>query len=143
MSDVVRTARFGLNTPSGNRGVDGSLAWTETDPLAAHLTMHEYGETVTWTFALDLLREGLAAREGHPVGEGNVRVLSRGVVVFVELHSICDACERVHMQAEVSMLRDVVSNFLHDIERNTTALRGVALLHRQVDACARLLEEMR
>jgi len=73
------------------------LVWAElrfepTDPYAVHVTFRtggteRPGQAVSWTFARDLLSEGMA----HGVGEGDVRVWPAGsgrtAVVFLALSS--------------------------------------------------------
>jgi hypothetical protein len=72
--------------------VCAELRFEPTDPYAVHVTFRTGGterptQAVSWTFARDLLAEGM----GHGVGEGDVRVWPAGsgrtAVVFLALSS--------------------------------------------------------
>jgi hypothetical protein len=75
---------MGLVLPSGGRiTVEVRLVYEACDPIAAHMVFHPGTDhSVTWTFARDLLAQGLA----RPNGEGDVRIWPTGSGPDAELN---------------------------------------------------------
>ena len=88
-SDVVlRTAVPFLSGEHATEHLDGELSYDPADPYAVTMRLEARSGSVTWTFARELLAEGLY----HPSGDGDVQVwpcLSNAgeAVVIVELCS--------------------------------------------------------
>ena len=88
-SDVVlRTAVPFLSGESAIEHLDGEFSFDPSDPYAVTMKLEARSGSVTWTFARELLAEGLF----HPSGDGDVQIwpcLSNTgeAVVIVELCS--------------------------------------------------------
>lgn len=52
--------------------INVELSWNPNDPAAVHLTFP--AQATGWELSRDLLRQGLAAPAGDPVGEGDLRI---------------------------------------------------------------------
>ena len=85
---VLRTAVPFLSGEHATEHLDGEFSYDPADPYAVTMQLEARSGSVTWTFARDLLAEGLY----HPAGEGDVQIwpcLSNvgEAVVIVELSS--------------------------------------------------------
>jgi hypothetical protein len=85
---VLRTAVPFLSGESATEHLDGEFSFDPADPYAVTMKLEARSGSVTWTFARELLAEGLY----HPSGDGDVQVwpcLSNmgDAVVIVELCS--------------------------------------------------------
>jgi hypothetical protein len=85
---VLRTVVPFLSGESATEHLDGEFSFDPTDPYAVTMKLEARSGSVTWTFARELLAEGLYA----PSGDGDVQVwpcLSHTgeAVVIVELCS--------------------------------------------------------
>jgi Streptomyces sporulation and cell division protein, SsgA len=85
---VLRTAVPFLSGESAAEHLDGEFSFDPADPYAVTMKLEARSGSVTWTFARDLLAEGVF----HPAGDGDVQVwpcLSNTgeAVVIVELCS--------------------------------------------------------
>jgi len=85
---VLRTAVPFLSGESATEHLDGEFSFDPADPYAVTMKLEARSGSVTWTFARELLAEGLY----HPAGDGDVQVwpcLSNtgDAVVIVELCS--------------------------------------------------------
>jgi hypothetical protein len=66
--------------------IKAELTWDgENDPYAVLMILSQDGDEVAWHFSRELLNDGLSART--PVGGGDVKVKSNGVLVLVCLKS--------------------------------------------------------
>ena len=91
LSTTATTVRASVPFISGERQtelIEGELVFDHADPYAVVMHLEAKSGTVTWTFARELLAEGLYA----PVGDGDVQVwpcLSNTgeAVVIIELRS--------------------------------------------------------
>ncbi|MFE0270461.1 SsgA family sporulation/cell division regulator [Nocardiopsis alba] len=61
-----------VTTPTHQATIRVDLDWAPSDPLAIWIIFPVQG--VCWEVSRDLLREGLAAPAGTPVGEGDLRI---------------------------------------------------------------------
>ncbi|WP_148574052.1 SsgA family sporulation/cell division regulator [Nocardioides caldifontis] len=77
---VVETAGW-IRTHVGADAVEVSLTYEPTDPYAVTVRVHADTGTTTWTFARDLLADGL--RSMVPLGEGQVRVQATSVLTEI------------------------------------------------------------
>jgi hypothetical protein len=85
---ILRTAVPFLSGESATEHLDGEFSFDPADPYAVTMKLEARSGSVTWTFARELLAEGLY----HPAGDGDVQVwpcLSNtgDAVVIVELCS--------------------------------------------------------
>ncbi len=85
---VLRTAVPFLSGESGHEHLDGEFAFDPSDPYAVTMKLEARCGSVTWTFARELLAEGLF----EPTGDGDVQIwpcLSNTgeAVVIIELCS--------------------------------------------------------
>lgn len=85
---ILRTAVPFLSGESATEHLDGEFSYDPNDPYAITMKLEAKSGSVTWTFARELLADGLF----HPTGEGDVQVwpcLSNNgeAVVIVELCS--------------------------------------------------------
>jgi hypothetical protein len=85
---VLRTAVPFLSGEHATEHLDGEFSFDPADPYAVTMQLDARSGSVTWTFARDLLAEGLY----HPSGDGDVQIwpcLSNAgeAVVIVELCS--------------------------------------------------------
>jgi hypothetical protein len=86
--DVLRTAIPFLSGETATEHIDGEFSFDPADPYAVTMKLEAKSGSVTWTFARELLSEGLF----HPSGDGDVQVwpcLSNTgeAVVIIELCS--------------------------------------------------------
>ena len=77
---VVETAGW-IRTRAGADAVEVSLTYDPGDPYAVTVRMHADSGTTTWTFARDLLADGL--RSMVPLGEGRVRAQATSVLTEI------------------------------------------------------------
>jgi hypothetical protein len=90
--------------------LSGDLVFDPADPYAVHLVFgHETGRDVTWSFARDLLAEGLY----DPAGDGDVLVwpclgATGAAVVIIELRS-------PHGMATLETSTRAVQQFVTDV----------------------------
>ena len=77
---VVETAGW-IRTQAGADAVEVSLTYDPADPYAVTVRVHADSGTTTWTFARDLLADGL--RSMVPLGEGTVRVQATSVLTEI------------------------------------------------------------
>ncbi|MET0838764.1 MAG: SsgA family sporulation/cell division regulator [Marmoricola sp.] len=87
-TDVLRAAVPFLSGESATEHLDGEFAYDPADPYAVTMKLEARCGSVTWTFARDLLAEGVYA----PTGDGDVQVwpclsTTGEAVVIVELCS--------------------------------------------------------
>ena len=85
---VLRTAVPFLSGESATEHLDGEFSYDPADPYAVTMKLEARSGSVTWTFARELLADGVF----HPAGDGDVQVwpcLSNNgeAVVIVELCS--------------------------------------------------------
>jgi hypothetical protein len=85
---VLRTAVPFVSGESATEHLDGEFSFDPADPYAVTMKLEARSGSVTWTFARELLAEGVY----HPAGDGDVQVwpcLSNtgDAVVIVELCS--------------------------------------------------------
>jgi hypothetical protein len=77
---VVETAGW-IRTGIGADAVEVSLTYDPADPYAVAVGVHTDESTRTWTFARDLLADGL--RSMVPLGDGQVRVQATSVLTEI------------------------------------------------------------
>ena len=77
---VVETAGW-IRTGIGADAVEVSLTYDPADPYAVAVGVHTDEATTTWTFARDLLADGL--RSMVPLGDGRVRVQATSVLTEI------------------------------------------------------------
>lgn len=129
----TRTVRTATTVKVSNAGgtsgqIDAELTYEPTDPFAVTLTFRDHAGPVPWTFARELLLEGVF----EPVGEGDVHVwpcLSpTGVaVVMIELDSV-----------EGGVMVEVASRLVSGFLADTLALVPRGRESRQYDVDAAL-----
>jgi len=77
---VVETAGW-IRTGIGADAVEVSLTYDPSDPYAVAVRVHADDAAATWTFARDLLADGL--RSMVPLGDGRVRVQATSVLTEI------------------------------------------------------------
>jgi hypothetical protein len=77
---VVETAGW-IRTHTGADAVEVSLTYDPADPYAVTVRVHAEGGDTVWTFARDLLADGL--RSMVPLGGGRVRVQATSVLTEI------------------------------------------------------------
>ena len=77
---VVETAGW-IRTGTGADAVEVSLTYDPADPYAVAVRVHAEESAATWTFARDLLADGL--RSMVPLGDGAVRVQATSVLTEI------------------------------------------------------------
>jgi hypothetical protein len=88
-TDTIRVTVPFVSGEAQAQELSGDLVFDPTDPYAVQLVFgHETGRDVTWSFARDLLAEGLY----EPAGDGDVLVwpclgTTGSAVVIIELRS--------------------------------------------------------
>jgi hypothetical protein len=109
------------------------LAWTDTNPLAVTVNVHDGTEWVEWVFAFELLAEGLSVGFGEHAGWGDVRtwsaddgVTADGVTFVIRFGYAQDA-------VEVSMDWDTVSWFVAKVVTEVSAEEMSAAVDLQID----------
>ena len=109
-------------SPERSLPVDARLAYRADDPYAAHIAFHVGpGAPVTWTFARELLVEGVF----RPCGEGDVRVWPAKVQ---GRDLICLALSSPDGDALLEMPSSVVSGWLERILRTVPPGRESEIL---------------
>jgi hypothetical protein len=77
---VVETAGW-IRTHAGADAVEVTLTYDPSDAYAVAVQVHAEDATTTWTFARDLLADGL--RSMVPLGEGQVQVQATSVLTEI------------------------------------------------------------
>lgn len=109
------------NTEGTSVHVAAELTYVPDDPYAVTLTFHDPSGPIPWTFARDLLAEGIY----EPIGQGDVHVwpclsVTGEAVVMVELGSLEHG---VVVEASTRAVSAFVSETLASVPRGSESLR--------------------
>ena len=123
---TIRTTVPFLSGDSQSELLEGELVFDHADPYAVTMRLLARAGTVVWTFARELLADGLY----QPVGDGDVQVwpcldMSANAVVIIELTS-----------PEGSALIQAPARTVHDFVASTLDLVpfGEESAHLEIDA---------